>query len=140
VPLDSSRKVIFSLSLATRRDVHLVDGRDLFVSILRATCLPCPSLATAPHRSPRMTFFARAAVLLPYSSFCLRPWGQKSQVPASCAGWPVSRSGKLSFISLTNSDGPLSFLCAALHRPQSLPRAARRAPLRRKSASGREKK
>lgn len=56
----------------------------------------------------RMTLFARFFFFSPF--FLSRSRGRKSQILlASCAQWPISRSGKLSFISLTNSDA-LSFL------------------------------
>lgn len=69
----------------------------------------------------------------PFSSFCLRLWGQKSQVPASCAGWPVSRSDKPSFISLTNS---------AVRFPSSLradPNRSRAARAEKKRRAGEKK-
>lgn len=100
--------------------VHLDD--DLFVSVLNATFHPS---SAASH-----DFFVWAPIFLFFflSFFLSRPWGQKSQVLASCAGWSISRSGKPSFISLTNS-GPLSFLLC------------RRVPIARfrENASGRKK-
>lgn len=79
--------------------VHLNrDAYDLFINILNATS----RLSSHDLRSSGdfLSFFHF------FFLFLSRSRGRESQVLASCAGWPISRCGKPSFISLTNS-GPL---------------------------------
>lgn len=98
---------------------HLDD--DFFVTLCNYS-----QLSVLP-RQRHMTFFVWPTIFL-FFFFFSWPQEEKSQVLASCAQWSISRSGKPSFISLTNS-GPFSFLLC------------RRVPIARfrKSASGRKK-